>query len=349
MSVSPYPPVFTPDPSTERVAGSTPMLPTPYSSPIQAAPSTSTGGNVSSDQWTQYMQQLQQQIDQLGTSLTANSGYSRWALEQQYADAQKGRDNALALEQARDQTTRYGADLQDQQSKNALNEKIQELQQNAQQFEQNHQLSEQQFAEGQRQFNVTSGQAQENIGLNRANTETQYLSSPDRALQADQYLNLSGRILAGQPGAAPAAVSGTPTPNTEAGFAALQAGGAPATGGQSATAGASTDTSPAGVAARAAGAGGAGADGRVKALKAVIDAAPPSTQPGLNDNDNAVLAAARALYSTNLNPQQFAAIQSDPGTAGVNKSAQGMLGIDNDSWIAQNRRNGIGQSSSMAA
>lgn len=261
------------------------------------------------------------------------SGLQRKQIEAQIENAKQALANAKQIAQLQAETSRYGVD---QQRQTALD----------------------QLKENQRQFDVNHDVELRKLGLDYANTATQYLSTPDRYIEGATYLNLAGRVFAGQPGSTPGNAIGTPTPKTEQDFANLAAGGTgqydsrlPQTGGGAAGGGFVNNgaMSPADVASRAAGAGGAGADTRIKALKSVIDAAPPSPDPGLNGNDQAVLAAARALYSTNLNPGQFQALKSNPTAYGINQSAGRRLGYDVNTWEADQRKNQLGFGSSRAA
>ena len=257
------------------------------------------------------LQRIQALLQQMGE---ANAGWEREKLEAQREDAKRALENAYKIAELQAQTSRYGID---QQTRVALKQ----LEENQRQFDRNHELE------------------QRKLGLTYAQTATEYLSTPDRYFQGANYLNMAGRVFANQSGSG--AAVGQPVPKTEQDFANLAAGG---TGQQ-----AYTGTSPADVAQRAAGAGGAGADERVKALTGVIKALPPSQGAGLDNNDQAVMAAARALYSTNLNPGQYQRIASSPTNRGITRSAISRLGDSPDEWEARQRRNQIGFGSSRAA
>jgi hypothetical protein len=250
------------------------------------------GGVPTVEQWNQYLAQLQQ-------ALQASSGFERWKLQQQYEDAQKGRDNEAALQQMRNDASTYGTDVQRQTA-------IDQLAENARQFDLNHGL------EAQR------------LGLDRAKTATDYLSTPDRYIEGASFLDLSGRIVGGGGWTGD---SGTPQMKTMSDYAALEAGGNP---GRQVT---------------SANVGGNAADPRVKALKAVIDAAPPSADPGLDNNGYAVLQAAKHIYSMNLTPQQQAQIKGDKQYQQMLASAGSRAGYSPDQWWQKQQQSLPGQSS----
>jgi hypothetical protein len=272
--------------------------------------------NISDEDAQAYLEQWNQYVAETAAMVNASSGFDRRKLEAQLADAEKGRQNAMAIARLSSETSRYGVDVGRQNT-------LDQLKENARQFDANH------------------GLEQQRLGLTYAQTATDYLSTPDRYFQAGNYLNMASRVFAGQPGAAPYGSTGTPTPKTEQDFAILARGGNPY-GGQTPRAGQLDVT-------QAAAAGGSGADARVKALKAMIDAVPPSNNDGLDPNDFAVMQAARALYSTNLTPKQYQTITSDPDFLGVTNSALRTGGHNPEAWHAQQRRQGIGQGSVRTA
>lgn len=272
--------------------------------------------------WDQYVAQIQE-------SLRASSGWQREQFAAQLADAEKGRQNAWRMAELQASTSRYGTDVGRQ---NLLSQ----LEQNQKQFEVRHDLEKQQ------------------LGLQRAQTATEYLSTPDRWIQAGQFLNLSGRVLAGQPGSSSYNDVGEPRMKTMEDFAVLERGGNPyANRGTGAdpvnrAMGMSGDRMSASLPQMMAGSG-AGADDRVKALTQVIKAVPPSDDDGLNDTDFAVLNVARSLYRKNLTPQQQASINSSPEYKGMLGSAGRRLGYNPNEWWAQQRRNLPGQMSPRSA
>lgn len=251
-----------------------------------------------------YVHAWDQQIATIKQAMQEASGFQRLQLQSQLEDAEKGRQNALRIARLNNETSRYGTDVQRRTA-------MAQLKENARQFDLRHGLDVQQ------------------LGLDRAKTATEYLATPDRWAQAGNYLALSGRVLAGQPGAGSYGTSVAPRPNTEQDFAVLQSGGNPYAG--------------RGDAAAAAGGTGAGADARTKALKAVISGYTPSNGVGLDANDYAVLNATRAIMGMNLTPQQQATIRSDPEYRAILGSNMRNLGQNPDSWWTRQQQSLPGQ------
>ncbi len=227
------------------------------------------------------------------------SGLQKRQIEAQIEDARKGRENAMKIAKLQDQTSRYGIDQRTASEMRSLKE-------------------------NQRQFDL-------NHGLNRAKAFTDYASSPDRFVQAGRFLNLTSRVLAGQPGTGGNPNVGTPQAKTMADFDAITGGGG--------SAGRTVDTGS------AAAAGGAGSDKRVAALSAVMKAAPPSNSEGLDGNDFAVLDAAKAIYGMNLTPQQQASLDASPESKAILGSAGANLGYSPEEWWKQQQRSRPGQQS----
>lgn len=258
-------------------------------------------------------------IGNLTQAWQQSSGLQRRQIEAQITDAKKARDNQMAIARLQDKTSRYGTDAQ------TANE-LAQRQENARQFDATHALDMQK------------------LGLTRAQTATDYLSQPDRFVQASDFLNLSGRVLAGQGG--PSTGSGAvPQMKTMADFDALTAGGNP---------GRQVDPSQAAAGYASGGAAptaatGTGADARVKALRGLIDAAPPSDEPGLDNNAYHVLNAAKAIYSMNLTPQQQATLGSDKQSFQMLGSAGRRLGENPDAWWQKQQNSLPGQQSVRAA
>jgi hypothetical protein len=73
-------------------------------------------------------------------------------------------------------------------------------------------------------------------------------------------------------------------------------------------------------------------DPRAKVLKTMIDAMPPSATAGYDANDLAVMQAARAIYSTNLQPGALQRMR--PGQRSILASAGKRLGYDVKDWEA---------------
>lgn len=275
---------------------------------------------VSAEAWDRYVGDLQ-------SALQASSGLQRMQIEAQIDDAKQGRANAMKIAQLQAETSRYGIDAQRATA-------MAQLKENARQFEMTHALDLKKF------------------GLAYADTATDYLSSPDRYFQAADFMNMASRYAAGQPGVAPYGATGTPTPKTQADFAVLAEGpGGGTADAQRSNAAQAGGAAPAGsggaTVMSAAAAGGAGGDARVKALKAMIDAVPPSGVEGLDGNDFAVMQAAKALYSTNLRPGTLENLR--PGQLGILQSAGARLGYDPKEWLANQRRSGVGQGSARVA
>lgn len=278
----------------------------PSDAPIPSVQATDSDQDV--QRWDQYLSQVQ-------ALLVASSGYQRMALERQYEDAKKGRQNALRIAQLQAETSRYGVDRNRE-------VELARLKENARQFDQNH------------------GLEQQKLGLDYAKTATEYLATPDRHFRAANYINMGSRVLAGQPGVAP--YGGTPTPKTDQDFAILTRGGNPYA---STPPAAGYPDSPMAAAAS----GGAGADARIKMLKTLADAAPPSSGSGYDANDFAALRVAQAIYGMNLTPKQQATLAADPALQAMHQDAGRNLGYDVDSWEARQKRSLPGQGSVRAA
>lgn len=259
-------------------------------------------------QWAEYMRRWDAYAKAVGDAYTASSGFEREKLARQYEEAQKGRDQAAQLANLTAQTSRYGADLQRQ-------SQIDQLKQS------------------QRQFDATHALDVQRLGLDRAKTATDYLSTPDRYAQASRYLNLSSRVLAGQPGVGSYDPS-VARPKTEADFAVLQAGGNP-----------DRQVDPS----QAAAGGGSGADARVRAIQGLLKASPPSTGAGLDNNDYAVLQATKHIMSLNLTPQQQAQINASPEYKAMLGSEARSQGQNPDEWWQSQQRSLPGQRSARLA
>ena len=292
---SPNPTIVPPRPTTSSGASGHPALRTVLAG----------SGKYSPEEIDAYIEFLEEKA----RADMATTGQVDRALAAQINDAKKARQNAMAIARLSAETSRYGTDVGRQ---NMLDQ----LEQNQRQFEANHGLEIQK------------------VGLQRAQTATDYLSTPDRYIQAGNYLNLSSRVLAGQPGSAPYGQAGTPQAKSMDDFAVLESGGIPG-----------RQVDPAAV---AAGAGG-GSDARVKALQAVMKASPPSTGDGLDANDFAVLSAARSIYGMNLNPQQQASFKANPEATAIHSSAGRRLGYNPDAWWSSQRRSLPGQGASNRA
>jgi hypothetical protein len=201
--------------------------------------------------------------------------------------------------------------------------------------------------EGRREFDITAAQNRQRLGLDYAKTATDYMSTPDRYFQAADYTNMGRQALAGQ-GPAPYAASGSPVAKTTDDFAVLAGYRMPGEGDPQAYAGGTSSFN------EAPGGGGAnrstdqGTDPRLKAVRGVFEAIPPSNEYGLNDNDFAALQAAKAIYSSKgLKPGTLERMR--PGQLAMNRSAGARLGNYVPDWEADYRAYGVGQGSVRAA
>lgn len=329
MTVSPYPPVFMPNPNAERVPGSTPLLPAPYSSPIQAVPGRP-ANDVTPEQWQAY-------IDTLKQAYQASSGFERLKLQAQIDDAEKGRQNSLQIAQLQADNSRYGANLQRQTT-------LDQLRENARQFEANHALDMQKFGLSVGELTgVYNGQptlAARNAQLQEAQLIAQQRSQPNRLFQTMDLEQALGSLRAGRPA----------TSLARTGVAAIDGLSTDYTGNPYLTGG----TSQAAGAAPAGGSGqGPAPDPRIKAIRAVVDALPPSATDGLDPAGVAALNAAFHIYSApqtikpgsleTLDPLQRATLQS------AGDRLQGVTGRTYDDLLAEYTRNGVGQGSVRAA
>lgn len=282
-------------------------------------------GEVTPEEWEASLGALQELYVQ-------SSGLEQKKLEAQIRDAEEGRKNSMAIARLQSETSRYGVDAQRQTA-------LAQLKQRAREFEQTHALELRKF------------------GLSYAQTATEYLATPDRYFAAADFLNMASRQFAGQPGVAPYGQGMTPTPKTEQDFAALASGANPLQGGRPAA------SSPQSVQSNLANAGAssaataaiapqgsqqsAGSDARVKAMKAVLDAAPPSGVQGLNDTDFAVLQSIKSIASMPQRPGTFESLR--PGQQGILKSGLGRLGYYAPDIFAQYERNRPGQNNPRMA
>lgn len=121
-------------------------------------------------------------------------------------------------------------------------------------------------------------QFEQNHGLEMAKAYTQYASTPDQVFAMNDFKSALGRVGQGF-SPAPMAEQGSPKAKTYEDFAALtnyKSGGG---GGRASASG-----------------GGATTDARLKAMKAVSDAMPPSDGQGHDEQDWAAIDAIKQLY-----------------------------------------------------
>lgn len=235
---------------------------TPSSQSRTFSPSNNSSSDV--DRWDEYVRSIQE-------AMQASAGWQREQFRMQLEDAQRGRENAMAIARLSAENARYGVDVGRQ---NMLDQ----LRQTQQQFEANHALEQQRF------------------GLSVAEAYTDYAKTPDMRWSANDFdtaiqnVGLGGGPvpIAGQARPQPkswqdfAALSGFNTPVVQAGQTQPPAGGA---GGP--------DTGRGAV-----GSGGAGTptDPRLTAATGILKALPPSGTAGHDQNDWAALEAVRNLY-----------------------------------------------------
>jgi hypothetical protein len=271
--------------------------------------------------WDAYTSDLQD-------ALSESAGWEREKLSAQLKDAEAGRANAYKIASLQAKTQRYGID------QNTMVE-LKKLTETQRQFDANHALDMQRF-----------GLEQQKFGLSYAQAATDYLSTPDRYAQGMDFRAMADRALTGASGGGetrqgpqPYGTGVTFQPKTEQDFAVLASYGQPGSTGNASSAwspqrtgvaapfaplvqtptGAdptqahisSGDTAGQPVSAQPTNDGSTPPDPRVKALKGIIDAVPPSSGPGHDDNDIAVMQAAQALYSTNLQPGTLEAMRPD--------------------------------------
>lgn len=135
------------------------------------------------------------------------------------------------------------------------------------------------LAETARQFDANHGLEIQRFGLDTAKTAVQFMQTPDQGWAMNDLKGALGRVGLGQ-SPEPLGADGSPHAKTWDDFAALSNYGG------------------AGGGAAAAGNGGKPADLRLKAVKGIMEAAPPSDGVGHDDQDWAALGAIQNLYFT---------------------------------------------------
>lgn len=238
---------------------------------------------------------------------------------------------------------------------------------------------QQQMALAQRAQAASEDQFNKTYGLDYAKAETQYLSSPDTMFQARQLRNSANAIMGGGNGYGAYRSGGDmEQPNTPEDFRRLAQGPTGSGGGTSGPgAGSMTNlyapsgnsTMLPGVANSMQASGGGGADLRLKALKTIGDALPPSSGTGLSARDNSALAAMTAVYHAPggddvdqagaaadqllaKNPQDFGLGTFEsllPGTRAALGSRMKTKGIYEPDYYAAYARSRPGQGNSLAA
>jgi hypothetical protein len=285
---------------------------------------TAQGANAYAQEWDNYTAQV-------GAALQASSGLEREKLAAQMKDAQAGRENAYKIAKLQADTQRYGYDT-------ARQTALDQLKENARQFDASHALEKQKF-----------GLDYAKTATDYLSTPDRYAQGIDFQRMVGRVLNNQGgpepygtgvtfqpkteqdfAALAnyGQDGSTPAGVdAGWTPPRADApmespklvttlpgGTAAPSAPMDPRLTTQPVSewgggGGVADTASPGGLAPT--GNEQTTPDPRVKALKGILDAVPPSATPGHDNNDMAVMAAAQALYSTNLQPGALQRMRPD--------------------------------------
>jgi hypothetical protein len=281
-----------------------------------------------------YAEDWDQYVGQIGSALQASSGLEREKLAAQMKDAQAGRANAYKIAKLQADTQRYGYDT-------ARQTALDQLKENARQFDASHALEKEKFGLEKQKFGLNYAQ----VATDYLSTPDRFAQGIDFQRMAGRALTGANGGGESAQGPEPYGTGVTFVPKTEADFAALANYGQDG----STAAGVSNGWSPPRTAAPpvpAPGApptdprltiqpvregGGGVADGggqpvsaqptndggqsqvdpRVKALKGIIDAMPPSATPGHDNNDLAVMNAATALYSTNLQPGTLQRMRPD--------------------------------------
>ncbi len=276
--------------------------------------------------WDQYVGQIQQ-------ALQASSGLEREKLEAQMKDAAAGRANAYKIAQLQADTSRYGIDMQ---RKTALDQ----LKAHARPFDMNHAFEKEKFAktfglsyaekatdylstpdrfaQGM-DFRAMADRALQGMGpqpygtgvqfqpkteqdfavlasYGMGNTPASSAWSPPRADPAPEPSTLITTPSGGTVGSTP-----TPTVPNSSPDSPMYTNRSSPNGGAGPTGTAPYSTQPVNEPADQT-TGQPAPDPRIKILKTMVDAMPPSQTPGYDANDLAVMKAAQALYSTNLKP-----------------------------------------------
>jgi hypothetical protein len=258
-------------------------------------------------------------VEDLKRTADESSGFARMVALRQLDDAVKGREVQREIADIQARSSRYGVDVTSRDRLRALKEEA-------------------------RQFDLKHGLEIEKVALQRAETATNFLATPDRYAQAGNFLALSGRVAANQPGGGTYGSAVAPRPNTMQDYAVLESGQNPY-----ANRGSAVDAATGGGAGATPAAGGAGADARQKALKAIISGYTPSQGVGVDQNDWAVLGASHAIMNMNLNPQQQATIGSNKEYQAILGSNMKNLGANPDSWWQKQQQSLPGQGSARLA
>lgn len=263
--------------------------------------------------WEQYMATIQQ-------AMQASAGFERVKLQEQYKDAEKGRQNAMAIARLQSDTSRYGYDQQRQ-------SQIDDLKERGRQFDANHALAQQefglkreQFTEDTRRFGLEHGLKRDQFGLEVADAYTRYSQTPDMMFARNDLMHGLGQV--GLGGAPQNVMSGDARPQAKGweDFAALsgykvspsQANPLSSPGGammpapiEGRVVSASSTPMPSG--GMGTGQAGSGTDPRVTAAAGIMRALPPSETPGTDGQDWSALRAIESLYMSRK-PRQVEAL-----------------------------------------
>ncbi len=267
--------------------------------------------NTSQDDIDAYLSKQDEYIGQLNELMQGSTGLERDKLKAQIDDAQKNRDASYKTAQLVAQTSRYGTDQQRQTALDQLNENA-------------------------RQFNANHGLEMQKLGLDYANTATQYLSTPDKYFQGQNYINMAGRALGRQAPQYGTNLGGQPTPKTMGDFAVLAGYPQPSTAATSgASGGSATPTGNGMTTTNSTGTPAIQQDPRVNAITGLIKALPPSEEMGYNPNDYAVLNAVHSLYSSGNRLAPGTLKTMSPENKAITESGIARLGGDAKSWEGQ--------------
>lgn len=219
-------------------------------------------GDLTDDEAKQAVEAYDAYIARLTQTWQESSGLQRKQIEAQIEDAKKARENALAIAQMQDATSRYGTDT-------SRDLRLAELRQNQRQFDASHALDMQRY------------------GLDVAKAYTEYSRTPDMMFARNDFMNAMART--GQ-GLHPQNVmsQGTPQAKGWQDFAALAGYTTPTVqAGRSQGGGGMAPQGPT----------GGGTDQRQKAVQEIMKAMPPSDGDGYDGQDWEALNAIRSLYS----------------------------------------------------
>lgn len=219
-------------------------------------------GDLTDDEAKQAVEAYDAYIARLTQAWQESSGLQRKQIEAQIEDAKKARENALAIAQMQDATSRYGTDT-------SRDLRLAELKQNQRQFDASHALDMQRY------------------GLDVAKAYTEYSRTPDMMFARNDFMNAMART--GQ-GLHPQNVmsQGTPQAKGWQDFAALAGYTTPTVqAGRSQGGGGMAPQGPT----------GGGTDQRQKAVQEIMKAMPPSDSNGYDGQDWEALNAIRSLYA----------------------------------------------------